>query len=149
MATSQYLLDVLAAYEGEIAGAAYFEALTAAFPRQAAFLEKCAALERATADQLSALIRKYQLLPRPQVALEERGVLDSRGESGGDWRKFLRRSIASYAVYVAHFRELEARGPAADRSVLAALTAHEVQLIAWLRTEASSLARVGAGDDDG
>jgi hypothetical protein len=31
---------------------------------QSAFFERCAALERATVSQLSALLRKYRLTPR-------------------------------------------------------------------------------------
>jgi hypothetical protein len=132
---ADYALQILAAYEGEVAGAAYFCGLTRAYPRQSAFLEKCAALERATASQLGTLIHKYQLMPRSQVALEERGLSDARMDSGRDWMEFVRMSITSYAKYVAEFRALEALGPAEDQAVLAALTAHEVQLIEWMRAE--------------
>jgi hypothetical protein len=135
LATAQYLSQVLAAYEGEVAGAAYFEALTPTFPGQAVFLKRCAALERATADQLRALIHKYRLMPRAMGILEERGMLDARMESGRDWQELMRQSSASYAQYVAQFRALEVLGPAEDRTVLAALTAHEVQLIEWMRVE--------------
>jgi hypothetical protein len=140
MTTTPYTLQVLAAYEGEIAGAAYFDALTSAHPQQAAFLAKCAALERATASQLSGLIRKYQLTPQRQETLEDRGALDARMESGLDWWELLQKSIGSYAQYVAQFRALEAIGPAEDLPVLAALTAHEVQLIEWMRAETASAA---------
>jgi hypothetical protein len=49
--------------------------------------------------------------------------------------ELMRQSISSYAKYVAEFRALEALGPAEDQPVLAALTAHEVQLIEWMRAE--------------
>jgi hypothetical protein len=129
---------VLAAYEDEVAGAAYFDALGSAYPRQMAFLGRCAALERATASQLSALLGKYRMKPRPQVVLEERGVLEARRESGRDWGELMRRSVASYARYVDEFRALEVLGPADDQPVLAALTAHEVQLIEWMRAQIAS-----------
>ena len=135
MTTPQYTLQVLAAYEGEVAGAAYFEALTLAYPQQSAFLEKCAALERATAGQLSALVQKYQMMPRSQGALVERGAFDARMEAGRDWMELLRQSISSYAKYVTAFEALEAIGPAEDQPVLAALTAHEVRLIEWMKAE--------------
>jgi len=138
MATPQYTLQVLAAYEGEVAGAAYFEALTLAYPQQSAFLEKCAALERATAGQLSALVRKYQMVPRSHGALEERGEFDARMENCRDWQDLLQQSISSYTRYVAEFEALEAIGPAEDQAVLAALTAHEIQLIEWIREETAS-----------
>jgi hypothetical protein len=39
---------------------------------------------------------------------------------------------------VAEFKALEAIGPAEDQPTLAALTAHEVQLIEWMRAETGS-----------
>ena len=86
MENEQYALRVLEAYEDEVVGAAYFDGLTSAYPQQSAFFEKCAALERATASQLSALIRKYQLTPRAQTTLEKCGALDARRKAGSDWR---------------------------------------------------------------
>jgi hypothetical protein len=135
MENAQYTLRVLEAYEDEVAGATYFDGLASAYPQQSAFFEKCAALERVTASQLSALIRKYQLTPRAQTTLEERGALDARREAGSDWRELMQQSIKSYARYVAEFKALEAIGPTEDQPVLAALTAHEVQLIEWMRAE--------------
>jgi hypothetical protein len=138
MENVQYTLRVLEAYEDEVAGAAYFADLAASYPQQSAFFERCAALERATASQLSALLRKYRLTPRAQTTLEERGALDARREGGGDWRELMQQSINLYARYVAEFKALEAIGPAEDQPVLAALTAHEVQLIEWMRAEIGS-----------
>jgi hypothetical protein len=47
----------------------------------------------------------------------------------------VQQSIKSYARYVAEFKALEAMGPAEDQPILEALTAHEVQLIEWMRAE--------------
>jgi hypothetical protein len=138
MENAQYTLRVLEAYEDEVAGAAYFDGLASAYPQQSAFFEQCAALERATASQLSALIRKYQLTPRAQTTLEERGALEARRKAGSDWRELMRQSTKSYAGYVAEFKALEAIGPTEDQPILAALTAHEVQLIEWMRAETGS-----------
>jgi len=135
MTAAAYTAQVLAAYEGEVAGAAYFESLIAAYPRQATFLEKCAALERDTAQKLSVLVRKYKLTPQSQRALEERGAADARMESGREWEELLGQSVTSYAQYVDQFRALESIGPAEDQAVLAALSAHEVQLIDWMRSQ--------------
>ncbi len=131
----QYTARVLEAYEDEVAGAAYFDSLALTYPQQSAFLERCAALERATASRLSALLRKYQLTPRAQTALEESGARDARVDAGGDWKKLMRQSVKLYARYVTEFKALEALGPPEDQPILAALTAHEMQLIEWMRTE--------------
>jgi hypothetical protein len=135
MAAEHYTQEVLAAFEGEIAGAAYFEALRAAFPQQAAFLDQCAALERATANRLAMLIAKYQLTPQSPQDLAARGALDASKDFGRDWLELMQWSVMSYAEYVSGFRELESLGPADDRPILAALTAHEVQLIDWMRAQ--------------
>jgi hypothetical protein len=136
MENIQYTLRVLEAYEDEVTGAAYFDGLALTCPQQSAFFERCAALERATASQLSALLRKYQLTPRAQTTLEERGALDARRKAGNDWKKLMQQSIKLYARYVTEFKALEAMGPTEDQPILAALTAHEVQLIEWMRAEA-------------
>jgi amino-acid N-acetyltransferase len=138
MANAQYTAAVLEAYEDEVAGAAYFDALASVYPRKAAFFRKCAALERATAIELGALIGKYQLTPQSRAALEERGARDTRADGVMHWRELMQQSIRSYARYVDEFRALEAIGPAEDQPVLAALTAHEVRLIEWLREEVGS-----------
>jgi hypothetical protein len=96
MENMQYTSRVLEAYEDEVAGAAYFDGLALAYPQRSAFLERCAALERATASQLSPLLRKYQLTPRAQTSLEERGALDARRVAGSDWKKLMQRSIKLY-----------------------------------------------------
>jgi len=136
--SSQYILQVLEAYEDEVAGAAYFDGLALAYPRQSALFQRCAALERETATQLSALLQKYQLVPRAQTKLEECGALNARADAGSDCKKLLQQSIKSYAGYVAAFKALEAMGPMEDQRILAALTAHEIQLIEWMRTETES-----------
>ena len=135
-----YAAAILQAYEGEVAGAAYFDMLASVHPEKATFFRRCAALERATAGQLEPLIRKYRLQPQPQAELTERGRRDTRAPGAGHWRELMQQSIRSYPRYVEEFRALEAIGPAEDQPVLAALTAHEVQLIDWLRGEVASAA---------
>jgi hypothetical protein len=135
MNNTQYTLLILEAYEDEVAGAAYFDSLARAYPQHSSFFQKCAALERATANRLIELLRKYHLTPSAQTTLEERGALDARIEATSDWRMLMQQSIKSYARYVAEFKALEAMGPAEDQPILAALTAHEVQLIEWMRAE--------------
>lgn len=135
MDRAQYTARILEAYEDEVAGAAYFDGLALVFPRHADLLRRFAALERATADRLTGLLQKYRLTPAAQAALEKRGAVDARREASSDWMMLLQHSIGSYASYVADFRALEAAGPTEDQPVLAALTAHEVQLIEWMRDE--------------
>ena len=135
MNNTQYTLLILEAYEDEVAGAAYFDSLAQAYPQHSSFFQKCAALERTTANRLNELLRKYHLTPSAQTTLEERGALDARIEATSDWRMLMQQSIKSYARYVAEFKALEAMGPAEDQPILAALTAHEVKLIEWMRLE--------------
>jgi len=67
--------------------------------------------------------------------LEERGVLDARRDAGSDCKKVMQQSIKLHAGYVAEFKALEAMGPVEDQRILAALTAHEIQLIESIRAE--------------
>jgi len=138
MKDPRYLSAILEAYEGEAAGAAYFEALASVYPQKSAFFGRCAALERATASRLEELIRKYRLKTQSPDALAERGRRDTRAQGNLHWRELMQQSIHSYPRYVDEFRALEAIGPAEDQPVLAALTAHEVQLIDWLREEVAA-----------
>jgi hypothetical protein len=131
----QYTSRVLEAYEDEVAGAAYFDGLALTYPQQSAFLQRCAALERETASRLSALLRKYHLTPRAQTTLEESGALDARLDAGSDWTQLMQKSVRLYARYVTEFKALELMGPPEDQPILAALTAHEVQLIEWMQAE--------------
>lgn len=133
MNNTQYTLLVLKAYEDEVAGAAYFDSLARAYPQHSSFFQKCAALERTTANRLIELLRKYHLTPATQTTLEERA--DARVDATVNWRLLMQQSIKAYARYVAEFEALEAMGPAEDQTILAALTAHEVQLIEWMRLE--------------
>ena len=139
MKNPKYTLLVLEAYEGEVAGAAYFDGLALVYPQHSSFLQKCAALERETANRLIGLLQKYQLTPSAQATLEQRGALDARMAAAGDWSLLMRQSIKSYAIYVEEFKVLEAMGPAEDQPILAALTAHELQLIEWMQAEKGSL----------
>ena len=133
-----YAALILEAYEDEVAGAAYFDGLARIHPQHAQFLQQCAALERTTAQRLTELLRRHQLTPAPQATLDERGALDARRDAARDWMSLMEQSADAYGAYVAAFRALEALGPAEDQPALAALTAHEIQLIDWLRAEARS-----------
>ena len=132
---ARYTWLVLEAYQDEVAGAAYFDGLALAYPEHSRFFRKCALLERTTANRLLELVHQYELTPSVSAALE-RGAHDARLEAAGDWTALMRRSIESYGVYVAQFQAPEAMGPTQDQPVLAALTAHEVTLIGWMRAKA-------------
>ncbi len=136
MNNTPYTTLVLEAYEDEVAGATYFDGLALKYPQQSNFFHQCAALERATANRLVELLRKYQLTPSAQTTLEARGALQARMEAASDCRTLMRQAVDTYARYVTQFKALEAIGPAEDQPILAALTAHEVQLIEWMRREA-------------
>jgi aminoglycoside 2'-N-acetyltransferase I len=142
---TRYSALILEAYEAEVAGAAYFDRLVSAYPSRASFLRKCAELERTTAERLSELLRKYQLTPAAQTVLDERGATDAGMDAACGWMTLMERSVASYACYVANFKALEGMGHAEDQPILAALTAHEIQLIEWMHAEVLELNRAGAG----
>ena len=144
MIETPYTLLVLEAYEDEVAGAAYFEGLALAYPHQSSFLQKCATLERSTANRLMELVRKYQLTPSAENTLQERGARDARMETASDWETLIHQSIKLYARYVVEFQALEDMGPIEDYPTLAAVTEHEIQLIKWMQAEAGVYPRISS-----
>ena len=75
MKNARYTALVLEAYEDEVAGAAYFDGLALAYPDHSSFFQKCATLERTTANRLIALLRKYQLTPSAKARSKSVGDL--------------------------------------------------------------------------
>ena len=130
-----YQAGILDAYEGEVAGAAYFRDLMAYFPDHAELLQRCRALEHQTAASLAPLLKKYDLQCRAVLVLSELGAAEARADGRQTWQSLLRHSVDTYPAYVVQFRELTALAPVVDRPIVELLTQHEVLLIGWLTTE--------------
>ncbi len=132
-----YLETLLAYYEEEVEGEAWYRALAQRM-LQRRHKEKMlllAEVERATAEAVRPLIDRYGLTPAPRAALVASG--QSQAASGAqDWDTLLAQMTESFPPYVDDFKALEAMGPAADQPLLALMTAHEIAAIEFLHLEA-------------
>jgi hypothetical protein len=132
---SEYIERLGQAYEGEVAGAAYFRRLAGGFPEKREFFLRCCHLEQQTAAALHELVTRYRCPARPAPELAAQGEREAQLEIARGLPALFRTSIEEYPRYLAGFLELEALAPAQDRPMVAALAEHEAQLIAWMRAE--------------
>jgi dimethylamine/trimethylamine dehydrogenase len=131
------MTSVLNSYEDEIINEAFFLAFAGCLQSRTERdkLALLARVERQAAAALLPLLDRYGLAPRDDAALHELGQADFAAGGAGSWRELMRQISATYPKYVAQFRALESRAPAADRAALARLRQHEVATIEFARQE--------------
>ena len=142
MSDADYLEALLAAYEDEVVGEAYFRGLSERF-EAAAHREKLALLaelERHTAGVVLPLVDRHGLSPRPPAVLDEQGRSEAASYAGSDWDDLMREMAGTYGVYVEEFRALERMAPEDDRAALARLTRHESLIIDFAERELAARA---------
>jgi len=131
-----YLPTLLRYWEEEIEGEAWFRALAERIddPRRKEQLLLLAEVERRTAADVRPLLERHGLTPRPETEL----VAAGRAEAASgpcDWNALAAGMREAYPGYVGAFRALEAIGPAEDAALLARMTDHEVQALAFLERD--------------
>ena len=134
-----YYDKLLNAYEGELIGEVFFAALSdvAGAPDEKSKLRYLAGLETRTAGLLAPLIERYGLTPRPQADLVAEGLRDAAKFAGGTWQQLNARFAVDFLPYVDDFIATEGLAPSADRRVMELVTAHEVALVDFAKTEAA------------
>jgi len=143
MSDSTYPRALLAAYEDEIVGEAYFGGLANHFPVDSRRdkLALLAEVERHTAAVLRPLVDRHGLAPRPVPVLHELGRAEAAAWHGGGWPELMQEMAGTYQVYVEEFRALERMAPDDDGPALALLTRHELLIIDFAEKELA-----GSGD---
>ena len=138
---ADYFETLVAYYEEEISGEAWYAALADLFDGdRAAKLRLLAEVERHTAEIVRPLIEKHGLSVRDRAALQAEGWADAARWAAGDWDGLLAYMTRTFPGYVADFERLERMGPPADRPALRRLTEHEEVAIAFLEREAEGRA---------
>lgn len=134
--TRDYFATLVAYYEEEVSGEAWFCALADLFPApdRRAKLSLLADVERHSASIILTLIDKHGLAPRDRAELEAEGRSHAT-RWAGDWDGLLAYMRKSFPVYVDDFEALERMAPPADRAILQRMTEHEVVVIEFLRRE--------------
>lgn len=143
--SKKYLETLLAYYEEEIEGEAWFLALAELVgpgPR-ADKMKLLAEVERHCAAIVAPLIKRYGLQPRSTVDLYDSGRAGA-AKGPQDWDGLIAYMREVFPSYMPEFEALEAMAPEADRAVLARMTEHEAVAIAFLEAEASGEANATA-----
>ena len=142
MIEQPYLDALLQAYEAEVAGEAYFMALTGVFsePIHHEKLMLLAAVERRTGNTLRPLIERHRLEPLDNVALASRGKAWAKERGFRRWNDLIGNMTARYPGFVEKFKALADRGPVEDKGALKILVEHEVALLKFAEHEAAGVA---------
>jgi hypothetical protein len=142
MSDPDYLEALLAAYEDEVIGEAYFRSLADRFEvgSQREKLALLAEVERHTADLLRSLVERHGLTPRRRSVLSELGRSEALSYRGADWLDLMRQMAGTYQVYVEEFGAAERMAPEQDRAALARLTEYELLIIDFAERELTASA---------
>ncbi len=133
-----YRDDLLDAYEGEVAGEAFFAGLAELTAEAAEKLNLLARVERQTARVLLPLLARHGLAARDKADLDEQGRRQAAAWASS-WLNLARRFAADYPRYVNAFRDMAAACPAEDRQAIGLLTDHEVAIVAFALAEAEGM----------
>ena len=130
----KYEETLLLYYEEEIMGEAYFYGLVEHFSEQEK-LGALAMIERRAADSISPLLEKYNLVPRDESVLREKGIDWVKRHESFDWSELMTYILNRYPGYLEDFKALENLAPEDDRDALRMLTNHEVAAIEFAEKE--------------
>ena len=132
-----YEETLLAYFEEEIEGEAYFAGLAPHFdePGAADKLLLLARVERHAAEVTRPLLARRGLTPRSDRALDASGRRHVDKQARQSWQDFVRRMAQDYPRYIPMFEALEAMAPEEDRRTLRILTEHEHATIRFARRE--------------
>lgn len=138
-----YEETLVAYFEEEVEGEAYFHALAEYFdePGAAEKLHLMAEVERCAADTMRPLLARHALATRNEDALRADAVTKIAKDAQRTWEGFVAHVVDFYPVFIPMFESLEAMAPEEDRTALERLTLHEHVTIDFAKLE-----RAGAPD---
>ena len=138
-----YRRTLLAYFEEEIAGEAYFRGLAEHFdePGAAEKLVLLGEVERCAAEAVRPLLERHGLSPRDENVLFAEGAAFIPRHAGMSWDGFVAHMVERYSAYIDDFQALEAMAPQEDLARLRVLTEHEVVAVDFARRE-----HAGKGD---
>lgn len=137
MNNNKYQADIYKAYQEELGGEVFFEALGELFeaPEQAYKLRVLAQLERETAQRLKPLVTRYGFDPALDAGLHQESLQEATDYFRRSWGGFLSSLGGSLPRYIGEYRRLETIAPADDLPALHALTLHEEALLQFVECE--------------
>ena len=132
--SARYLDTLLKYYEEEISGEAYFYALADYFDERDKMI-LLAKIERVAAQAIEPLLEKYELVPRGESELKNRGRSYLKLHQSYSWSEFMTYVVERYPGYLDDFRTLERIAPTEDLPALNILTDHEIAVIDFAEKE--------------
>lgn len=132
-----YEATLVAYYEEEVAGDAYFATLAdrAESGAAAEALRLLAAVERRTAELMAPLLDRHGLKARDEATLLAWGREVAEPHLAMTWPQLVERMATLYPSYMPMFEALERMAPPEDLAVLQTVTAHEAAAIAFAERE--------------
>ena len=129
--------SLLAYFEDEIGGEAYFHGMAEHFdePGAAQKLHLMGEVERCAAETVRPLLERHGLTPRAEESLHAQGASSIARRARMTWNALVDDMAARYPAYIDDFRALEAMAPEEDLPALRLLTEHEAVLIAFVARE--------------
>ena len=139
-----YFDKILKAYEGEVAGEAYFKALAGVFNEQehTQKLALLAAVENLTSRTLLPLLKRYGIKPREQNDLVNLAHSWIRERAFNRWEDLINNMTTRYPGYIEEFKILAASAPDEDKTALDFLVEHEIVLLEFANQEESQEEKV-------
>jgi hypothetical protein len=137
------------AFEEEISGVGYFDALSQREPdpRCAALYAKLALIESQTAAALRPLATALGLTPANEAAVLQSGRDEALEGQGLSFHQVMTAIDCDYPAYVTEFEALKVMAPASAGGAAQVLIDHEVAIIAMARAELAGNPDPGASLD--
>lgn len=125
-----YLVELTRAYEGEVAGEAYFDALAGWHDGIArTVLQRFAQVERVTASALRPTVERHGVVVAGGEELRRRGVANAERERSIAWRDLVAEMCEFYPRYVREFERMLTIAPDDDQLAVRRLVDHEIALV--------------------
>ena len=134
---NDYHQQLIASYEDEIGGIAYFQALTEFFTQtdQIEQLNTLVKLETQTSNALFTLIQKYNLTTKSKEHINQKAIIEAKQSQGKNWQELMTLFAHDFPPYVEQFQETLDLAPTEDKPILQQTVDHEIVLIEFANKE--------------
>lgn len=139
MKPDEYVHRLEEIFQGEVLGEVMLHWLASALqdPEHRYKMRVLEQLEIETKELLRQNVKRLGGDTTESESARETGIAQARALAAMPWDKFMHVFRREVAKFVAEFEEFEKSGPAADASLLAAITAHERALQSFSERESS------------
>lgn len=146
MLTPRHFADfregLVASYEEEISGEAYFSALAKHYEGRAQeALRLLSHMEAMTAATIFPVVARHGLKIADVPILQSEGRREAEGRRGTGWNELVTQMAEEFPAHVSEFEEILAMAPVADARELGILVDHEAAAVEFARLERAGNAK--------